>query len=98
MAFMDVNYFKKKIAHLLGGYNLKYTSFKDGDFGDLERVEIDGFHKLATVDLWSKGWVNIDVYDCNLEIQLMNLLLDSSEEKEQGEAMEALLGILLTNE
>jgi hypothetical protein len=95
---MDINYFKSEVAHLLDGYELKYSSFKNGDFGDLERVEIEGKNKLGGVDFWSKGWVDIDVYDCILEEQILNFLLSPDELKKQDEAMKILIKVLVSDE
>jgi len=95
---MDINYFKSEVAHLLDGYELKYSSFKNGDFGDLERVEIEGKNKLGGVDFWSKGWVDIDVYDCILEEQILNFLLSPDELKKQDEAIKILIKVLVSDE
>lgn len=95
---MDIHYFKREVAHRLEKYKIKYSSFKDGDFGDLERVEIEGFNKLATVDLWSKGWINIDIYDCTLDAQVMNFLLKPDEIKKKGEVMDTFVKALLADE
>lgn len=77
---MDIFQFNEEVKPLLQGYSVEYSSFPNGDFGDLERVELEGFNKLATVEFWSKGWISIDVYDCACDEQIMNVLL-SPEEK-----------------
>lgn len=89
---MDINFFKKEIQPILEGYNFQYSSFPNGDFGDLERVEFEGHNKIGTVDFWSKGWISIDIYDLILDDQLMNLLLGPDEE--QLKAIETLVSIL----
>lgn len=91
---MDVNCFKAEIEPLLNNYALKYSSFHNGDFGDLDRVEFEGSNKVGTIDFWSKGWVNIDIYDCIYDVQLINLLLEPDEVEEQKKAMKTLLKIL----
>ena len=63
----------------------------------MERVEFERGDKLGTVDIWSKGWVSIDVYDSALDAQLVNLLL-SPDELEQQKAVENLIWILEVNE
>ncbi|MEE4234063.1 hypothetical protein [Pseudomonas viridiflava] len=78
---MDGAWFNESVKPLLKGFSLEYSSFAEGDFGDLERIELEGFNKLGTVEFWSKGWVGIDIYDCALDDQVMNVLL-SPEEKE----------------
>lgn len=89
---MDINFFKKEIQPILEGYNFQYSSFPNGDFGDLERVEFEGHNKIGTVDFWSKGWISIDIYDLILDDQLINLLLGPDEE--QLKAIETLVSIL----
>lgn len=76
---MNIEYFKKSILPKLEGYEFHYSSFPNGDFGSLERVEFENGIKFGTIDLWSKGWVNIDIYDRELDEQLMNVLLSPSE-------------------
>ena len=89
---MDINFFKKEIEPILVGYDFQYGSFPDGDFGDLERVEFEGHNKVGTIDVWSKGWISIDIYDLILDDQLLNLLLGPDEE--QLKAIETLVKIL----
>lgn len=89
---MGINFFKKEIQPILEGYNFQYSSFPNGDFGDLERVEFEGHNKIGTVDFWSKGWISIDIYDLILDDQLINLLLGPDEE--QLKAIETLVSIL----
>jgi len=95
---MDINFFKAEIAPHLAGYELQYSSFSNGDFGDLERVEFEKGDELGTVDVWSKGWMSIDVYDTALDAQLINLLLSPDELEQQKKAIETLLRILEVNE
>lgn len=52
---MNIDFFKTEVAPYLAGYELQYSSFSNGDFGDLERVEFERGDKLGTVDIWSKG-------------------------------------------
>ncbi|WP_175144215.1 hypothetical protein [Achromobacter dolens] len=75
----DVLWFNENIKPFLNGYLLSYSSFQKGDFGNLERIEVEGFEKLATVEFWSKGWVGIDIYDCALDTQVMNVLLSPED-------------------
>ena len=92
---MNINYFNNKIKPILKGYSFKYSSFFDGDFGDLERVEFEGYNKIGAMDIWSKGWLNIDVYDSSLDEQVMNILLSPEETETQQDAINSLLKILL---
>lgn len=95
---MNIDFFKTKVAPHLAGYELQYSSFSNGDFGDLERVEFERGDKLGTVDIWSKGWMSIDVYDSTLDTQLINLLLSPDELEQQKKAIENLIRILEVNE
>lgn len=95
---MNIDFFKTEIAPHLPGYELQYSFFRNGDFGDLERVELERGNKLGTVDMWSKGWMSIDVYDSALDAQLINLLLSPDELEEQKKAIENLIRILEVNE
>lgn len=95
---MNIDFFKTEVAPYLVGYELQYSSFSNGDFGDLERVEFERGDKLGTVDIWSKGWMSIDVYDSALDAQLINLLLSPDELEQQKKAIENLIRILEVNE
>lgn len=92
---MDMSYFKKYVAPQLNSYKVTYSSYPNGDFGNLERAVIEGGNKIAGIDIWSKGWLDIDVYDLILDEQVMNLLLDPTEIQQQQNAIEKLLRILL---
>ena len=95
---MNIDFFKTEVAPYFAGYELQYSSFSNGDFGDLERVEFERGDKLGTVDIWSKGWMSIDVYDSALDAQLINLLLSPDELEQQKKAIENLIRILEVNE
>jgi hypothetical protein len=92
----DIIWFKNEFAHLLGqGYELKYSTFQDGDFGNLERVEIEGNNKGGNVDFWSLGWLNIhlvDYYEKGNE--LLNVLLEPHQEREKEVAFRKLKELL----
>ena len=83
---MDVNDFNQNIKPLLKKYSFEYSSFANGDFGNLERIEIEGCNKVGTVEFWSQGWIGVDVYDCSLDDQVINVLL-SPEEKDLTEQL-----------
>jgi len=92
---MDMNYFKQKIAPKLGNYKLTYCSYPSGDFGSLERVNIENQNKMAGIDIWSQGWLDIDIYDLVLDKQVMNILLPPTAIQEKEDAIVKCLGILL---
>lgn len=87
-------WFDECVKPLLKGFSLDYSSFADGDFGDLERIELEGFNKLGTVEFWSKGWVGIDIYDCAIDDQVMNVLLSPEEKESISQAFENFIRIL----
>lgn len=51
---MSVIQFEKEINPLLNRYTMQYATFTNGGFGSLERIELEGFNKLATVDFGLK--------------------------------------------
>ena len=88
---MDILKFDQEFKPLLKSCTLEYSSFPNGDFGDLERVELEGFNKLATVEFWSTGWIGVDVYDGVLDQQVMCVLLSPEEMSLASEVFERLL-------
>ncbi|NVZ53636.1 hypothetical protein HX792_25075 [Pseudomonas sp. B6002] len=94
---MQVDQFCDEIKSLLDDFMLERSSFANGEFGDLERVELEGLNKLVTVDFWSKGWIAIDVYDCPSEQQIMNVLLSPEEVGFVSEAFDRLMNILVAS-
>jgi hypothetical protein len=92
---VNIQYFIKNIEPLLIEYNLKYSSYSNGDFGDLERVIIDGKNKLAGIDFWSEGWLDIDIYDLSIDKQIMSIMLDPTEIKQQIEELNIFVKMML---
>ncbi|OCG38892.1 hypothetical protein A9G29_10115 [Gilliamella sp. Fer2-1] len=91
---MDINSFKKELAPRLKNYKLTYSSYPNGDFGSMERVIIEGNNKIAGIDFWSEGWLDIDIYDLILDDQIMNILLEPSEIRQQNNAILKFIEIL----
>ncbi|MFS0825188.1 hypothetical protein [Pseudomonas phoenicis] len=96
-SLMDRSWFDERVKPILKGFSLTYTSFTDGDFGDLERIELEGFNKLGTVEFWSKGWIGIDVYDCVTDNQIMNVLLSPEEKEFVAQEFDSLIKTLKQN-
>lgn len=92
---MQIDQFCDEIKPLLSDYLLERSSFANGDFGNLERFELDGLNKLVTVDFWSKGWIAIDVYDCLSEQQIMNVLLSPERLRFVSEEFNRLMAMLV---
>lgn len=91
---MNSSWFDENVKPLLNGFSLEYSSFTDGNFGDLERIELEGFNKLGTVEFWSRGWVSIDIYDCTIDEQVMNILLSPEEGRAVSKALDRFIEIL----
>lgn len=94
---MDRFWFDERVKPILEGFSLTYTSFADGDFGDLERIGLEGFDKLGTVEFWSKGWIGIDIYDCALDCQVMNVLLSPEKKKFVAHEFDNFIRLLMQN-
>ncbi|WPO98265.1 hypothetical protein SFA35_16625 [Pseudomonas sp. HR96] len=94
---MDAFQFNKEFRPLLKVYSVEYSTFASGDFGNLERIELEGFNKLATVEFWSEGWIGIDIYDCACDEQVMNILLSPEEKDLVPKTFEKLLDTLNRN-
>lgn len=77
---MDIDYFNNFIKPKLLGCDFEYKNFLDGQFGDLSRVEIEGRGKVGTLDIWSTGWVGMDVFDLEVQDQIMNSLCSPEDE------------------
>ena len=92
---IDIDWFKNEFIPLMGeGYKLKYSSFKNGDFGDLDRIEFDGEGSGGNVDFWSSGWLSIHFVDYVIGEELLNVLLEPQEIKEKGKAFKKLKQLL----
>lgn len=90
----DVIWFNTEMLPLLDGYSTEYRSFKNGDFGDLERVELEGNNKGVTLDFWSSGWIGIHLIDYLADAELLNVLLEPNQDSEKDEAFKKLKSIL----
>jgi hypothetical protein len=91
---MDITWFKEKIMPTFIGYKIEYRSFKDGDFGDLERIEFEGYEKGVSIDFWSSGWLGIHAYDYKEEQEIFNVLLEPQQRLEKEKAFEEVQNIL----
>lgn len=76
---MNMSWFKENLLTSLNGCEFELSTFSNGDFGDLQRVEIQGFNKLGTIEFWSLGWVGVDLVDCVSGAQEMNVLLSPDQ-------------------
>lgn len=93
----DIFWFKENTAPNLKDYQITYKSFKNGDFGDIERVEFEGKGQGGYIDFWSSGWLNIELYHYEQKRSIMNVLLEPEEYLEKDKAFEELQNILLAS-
>ncbi len=93
---MTINtlWFKETILPALKEYQVKFSFFKGGDFGDIERIEFEGKDKGGGIDFWSSGWLGINVYDYKEDREIMNILLEPQENLEKEKAFNDLQIIL----
>ena len=94
---MSIDWFNENVRPLLIGCKFERSSFPAGDFGALERVEVEGGDKLATVDIWSEGWVGFDIYDCVLDDQIMNVLVSPDEKGSIHEILGRFVKLMTEN-
>ena len=63
-------------------YKITYRSYKNGDFGDLDQIIIKSKILGDGIDFWSSGWLGIELYDYEKDKQIINVLLEPTEEYE----------------
>ncbi|NCD71395.1 hypothetical protein [Mucilaginibacter agri] len=90
----DLHWFKKEFSALISDYRVECKNFKNGDFGDLDRLEFEREDTSGYVDFWSSGWLNIHFINCNNFNDLINVLLSPGETTEKDKAFEKLRRIL----
>lgn len=83
----DIDWFKETVAPSLQGFKIDYFFFENGDFGDLNRVEIEGNGKGGNIDFWEKDWIEIHLYDYNKDEELIHSLLEPTQDKERDELL-----------
>lgn len=93
----NLNWFNTTLLPKLSGYDIKFNTFKGGDFGDLERIEIEGNEKGVTIDFWSLGWISIHAYDYALDMEIMNVLTEPHEQIKIEDAFLRLENILISS-
>ncbi|MBL7789120.1 MAG: hypothetical protein JNL75_04725 [Chitinophagales bacterium] len=90
----NLDVFKSEYASSFARYELEYKSFKEGDFGSLDQVVFNSNKKGGNIDFWGMDWLGIFVWDYESNEELLNILLDPSNEKEKVEAFRVLLDII----
>ena len=77
-----LEWFKQEVSPDLLNYKITYRSYKNGDFGDLDQIIIESKSLGGGIDFWSSGWLGIVLYDYEKEKQIINVLLEPTEEYE----------------
>lgn len=90
----NIEWFKEQFLPKLEGYEIKYRSFKDGDFGNLERAELEGNNKGITLDFWSTGWLGVHLVDYIKEEELLNAFLEPYQQEEKDKVLKRLQELL----
>ena len=65
--------------YALEGYRISYEIHENGQFGDLHRLNFDKLNLSGNIDVWSKGWLDVDIFDLDSEKMVMNILLSPNE-------------------
>jgi hypothetical protein len=91
---INSEWFKKDILPLFQEYKIEWSTFKNGDFGDLERAELEGCNKGVSIDFWSSGWLGIHAYDYKTENTILNVLLEPEQYLEKEKAFKELQSLL----
>lgn len=89
-----MKWFKETVSPMLSEYDIVYHLPEKGDFGDLERVELEGNEKGVTIDFWSSGWLNLHAVDYKTEDELLNVLLEPEQHLEKELFFNKLLQLL----
>ncbi len=90
----NITWFKGRFTKILEGYKIDYSYFENGDFGNLERVEIEGNEKMGNIDFWSSGWLSIYLVDSAKKDELINILLEPEQQDEKAKAFQELWNLL----
>lgn len=85
----------RDVKPFLKGCSFEFSTFSEGQFGSIERVELEKIGKIGTIDFWSEGWVGIDVYDRLKGEQVINLLISPEESGELERAFLVLIDIFM---
>ncbi|MFV5700171.1 hypothetical protein ACM55H_17575 [Flavobacterium sp. ZT3R17] len=84
----NILWFKANIEPTLEGFEIKYCSYDDGDFGSLNQIEFNSKGKGGNIDFWGLGYLGIFLWDYQKEEEIMNVLLDPNQELEKEKAFE----------
>ena len=69
------------------GFRYLVTYFKNGefsDFGALERVEFEDEKIMGTIEIWSSGWIGLDLIFLPDVKEVLNLMLPPEKVRKEG--------------
>jgi len=92
---MNLDWFKKELESKLENYEMTFSFFENGDFGNLDRVEFENLRKVGNIDFWDSGWIEIHLVDYKEEKELFHVMLEPNQEYEKERALEILKGFLI---
>lgn len=90
----NITWFKENIIPYLEGFEIEFKFYENGDFGDLNQVELNSSEKGGEIEFWSTGWLGIHLVDYIEGEEILDVLLrpDQYEEKENvGKRLQELL-------
>lgn len=59
-----LNFFERNIKPEIQKYtSINYSTFKDGDFGNLTRISFEAKNILVDLDFWSNNVLDITIFD-----------------------------------
>lgn len=91
----DSTWFKDGIEPKMRSFKIEYKYWEEGDFGSLNQIEFNSRRIGGNIDFWGSGFLGIFIWDYERDIEVMNVLLEKNEAKEQKSAFEKLLKHLL---
>lgn len=80
----DIEWFKENVMSSMHDYTFNFRTYSEGDFGSLNQIEFNSNEKGGNVDFWGLGYVGIFLWDYQKEEEIMNVLLDPNQQKEQA--------------
>lgn len=91
----DITWFKDGIEPKMKGFKIEYKYWEEGDFGSLNQIEFNSKKIGGEIDFWGLGFLGIFLWDYETDKEIMNVLLEKHQEKEQKSAFKKLLKHLL---
>jgi hypothetical protein len=71
----DAGWFRENVMPHLHGYKVEFAHFQKGDFGDLDRIELENDRYSVCVEFWGWEYLGIMVFDKDLDDFTMNVMI-----------------------